>query len=163
MYSNNIITYFTSIIIITIILHCNEIIIIVVIIANIYETYNFLFDLIRKKKNLKNLKENYLKILVCISPIIPHFSSECLSKFADKSAFEWPKYNKKYLNEENVKIVIQINGKKRSLLEVKKEINEGDLLKTVKVDKSLQKYISNKKIKKIIFIKNKLMNILLNE
>ena len=53
--------------------------------------------------------------------------------------------------------------KKRSLLEVKKEINEGDLLKTVKVDKSLQKYISNKKIKKIIFIKNKLMNILLNE
>jgi Leucyl-tRNA synthetase len=134
-----------------------------VIIANIYETYNFLFDLIRKKKNLKNLKENYLKILVCISPIIPHFSSECLSKFADKGVFEWPTYNKKYLNEENVKIVIQIDGKKRSLLEVKKEMNEGDLLKTVKLDKSLQKYIGNKEIKKIIFIKNKLMNILLNE
>ena len=134
-----------------------------VIIANIYETYNFIFDLIRKKKNLKNLKENYLKILVCISPIIPHFSSECLSKFADKGVFQWPTYNKKYLNEENVKIVIQINGKKRSLLEVKKEINEGDLLKTIKLDKSLQKYIGNKEIKKTIFIKNKLMNILLNE
>ena len=62
-----------------------------------------------------------------------------------------------------MKIVIKINGKKRSLLEVKKEIKEADLLKIVKIDKILQKYINKKEIKKIIFVKNKLMNILINE
>ena len=128
-----------------------------------YETYNFLFDLIRKKNNLKNLKENYLKILICFSPVIPHFCNECLNQFTEQKKFVWPEYNKEFLETENVKIVIQINGKKRSLLEVKKEINEADLLKIVKIDKILQKYINKKEIKKIIFVKNKLMNILINE
>ena len=134
-----------------------------VIIANMYETYNFLFDLIRRKNNLRNLKENYLKILICFSPIIPHFCNECINQFTEQKKIVWPEYNKEFLYTEDVKIVIQINGKKRSLLEVKKEIKEADLLKIVKIDKILKKYINKKEIKKIIFVKNKLMNILINE
>ena len=44
-----------------------------VIIANMYETYNFLINYLKEEESLKNLKDNYFKILVCFSPIIPHF------------------------------------------------------------------------------------------
>ena len=59
--------------------------------------------------------------------------------------------------------MIQINGKKRALLNVKKDIKETDLIGIIKKDKSLDKYINNGEIKKVIFVQNRLMNILINE
>ena len=51
-----------------------------VIIANMYETHNFMFNFIKDNKNLKNLEDNYKNLLICFSPIIPHFTSECLGQ-----------------------------------------------------------------------------------
>ena len=91
-----------------------------VIIANMYETYNYLIDFIKKKnKNLKNLEDNYKKILICFSPVIPHLAHECLCDLGFKENINWPKYDKNLLDEEKVNIVIQINGKKREIIKVK--------------------------------------------
>ena len=49
-------------------------------------------------------------------PILPHFSSECLEDLKFKDKVEWPKTEKKYLNEDRIDYVIQINGKKRAIL-----------------------------------------------
>ena len=43
---------------------------------------------------IKNLEENYKKILVCFSPVIPHFSSECLSHISINEEFRWPEFDK---------------------------------------------------------------------
>ena len=51
-----------------------------VIIANIYEIYNFLNKEIEKILIVKSIKENYKKILILFSPAIPHFASECLEE-----------------------------------------------------------------------------------
>ena len=59
--------------------------------------------------------------------------------------------------------MIQINGKKRAILNVNKDIDQNDLLKIVKEDKAIFKYINKKETKKIIFIKNRLLNILTND
>ena len=134
-----------------------------VIIANMYETYNFLINYIKAEKNLNNLRDNYLKILLCFSPIIPHFANECLEDIGFKSSFYWPKYDKTALDEEIINIVVQINGKKRSILNSKKDAEQKEILDYAKKDKNTFKYLDNKKIKKVIFIKNKLINILLNE
>ncbi len=134
-----------------------------VIIANMYETYNFLVNYIKKKKNIKNLKNNYIKILICFNPVIPHFVNECLFELKLKTKLNWPKFNKNALDKENTKYVIQINGKKRSILNKKKDISERDLLEIVKKDKMLGKYLTNRNIKKIIFVKNRLINILIDE
>ena len=67
------------------------------------------------------------------------------------------------LEEEKVNIVIQINGRKRAILNCKKGLEQPDLLKHIKKDKNILKYLDNKNTKKIIFIKDKLINILLNE
>ena len=134
-----------------------------VIIANMYETYNFLINYIKSEKNLYNLRDNYLKILLCFSPIIPHFANECLEDIGFKSSFYWPKYDETALDEEIINIVVQINGKKRSILKSKKDAEQREILDYVKKDKNTFKYLDNKKIEKVIFIKNKLINILLNE
>ena len=134
-----------------------------VIIANMYETYNFLNKKIDEKIDSTELKENYRKILTIMSPIIPHFTSECLGELNLKTQQDWPKINKKFLEEGKVNFVIQINGKKRGVLNVEKDMSEDKLLKEIKSSKTLNKFLLNKKILKSFFVKNKLINILINE
>ena len=62
-----------------------------------------------------------------------------------------------------VNIVVQINGKKRALLNVKKNIRETDLLEFIKKDNITEKYINNTKINKVIYVQNRLINILIND
>ena len=49
-----------------------------VIVANIYETYNYLNKYIKDNNDILNLESNYIKIITCLSPVIPHFANECL-------------------------------------------------------------------------------------
>ena len=134
-----------------------------VIIANMYETYNYLINFIKAKKNIKNLKNTYIKILTCFSPVIPHFTSQCLSELNSDVEGQWPGYDRSALELDEINFIIQINGKKRAILKTKKNISENDLLKLVKENKNIDKYLTKKEIKKIIFVQNRLMNILLNE
>ena len=96
-------------------------------------------------------------------PIIPHFSNECLSDLGIDDKLVWPGYDLSFLENEQIKIVIQINGKKRSILNTKKNIEERDLLKIIKEDKVLEKYLNQKTIVKTVYVQNRLMNILVNE
>ena len=132
-----------------------------VIIANMHEMYSFLTKILEKEFDKKTLVKNYTKILVAINPIIPHFSNECIEMLKIKENMHWPSYEEKYLEEDNVNIVIQINGKKRGLINTKKNITEKDLLNYAMEDEKLIKYLNNAKIKKQIYVKNKLINIII--
>ncbi len=134
-----------------------------VIIASMYETYNFLIKHIEKNINNKNLLENYTKILTAFSPIVPHLTNECLTDIGFKEELNWPKINQKYLESENIDYVVQINGRKRTTLKAEKDLEEKNILNIAKNEKLLDKYLKNKSIKKIIFVKNRLINILVNE
>jgi leucyl-tRNA synthetase len=134
-----------------------------VIIANMYETYNFLYNYLKENENIKNLEENYKKILICFSPVIPHFANECLSELQVKGEINWPLYDENILKTQHIDIVVQINGKKRALLNTKKGISQTDLLELIKKDRITKKYLNNINIKKIIFVKDRLINILVNE
>ena len=82
------------------------------IVANLYEMYSFLNKQIDKPYTNKTLKENYEKILITMTPVLPHFANECLN-IIESENFKWPEYDKSMLKEELVNIVIQINGKKK--------------------------------------------------
>ena len=129
-------------------------------VANLYEMYSFLFKQIDKKYTKKTLLNNFEKILIAINPIIPHFSSECMN-LLNLEKMNWPKYDESRLIENKVRIVIQINGKKRGLIETDRDNSEQDLTKIINTDKTLKKYLDNQTIKRKIFIKNKLMNIII--
>ena len=133
-----------------------------VIIANLHEIYNF-FNKIPQKKNIKAdlLKVNYIKILKVMYPIIPHLSSECLELFKEQALPEWPDINKKYLQNKSFNIVVQINGKKRGLINCNKNIILDDLIIKIKEDKDLKKYFENKEIIKKFYVENKLINLII--
>jgi leucyl-tRNA synthetase len=110
-----------------------------------------------------DLLTNYKKILFLMMPLIPHFSSECLEDLKINSKIEWPVADKKFLISEDTNIVIQINGKKRSIINCKKGITEKSLMKIVKEDVKINKFLNNKKDIKSIFIKGKLLNLIIKE
>ena len=74
----------------------------------------------------------------------------------------WPKVDEKILFEENVKFIVQFNGKTRKIIISKKDTTENSLLTKIKEDSKLNEYLNNKDIKKKIFIPNKLINIITN-
>ena len=131
-----------------------------VIVANLYEMYNFLIKEIDKpiKKNV--LIENYEKILVLMNPFIPHFTSECL-KSINQNEISWPTISKEDLIEEEINFVVQINGKKRAILKVKRDITEKEILKIIEPNQEIEKFFKEQKFKKIIFVQNRLINIII--
>ena len=130
------------------------------IIANMYEMYSFLNKQIEKTYTKNTIIENYQKILIVMTPILPHFANECLSILKIKD-FKWPEYDVSMLKEENVNIVIQINGKKRGLVQTKPNIIEEKLFEIIKNDDKIMKHLDQKNIKKKIYIKDKLLNIII--
>ena len=128
-----------------------------VIIANIYEAYSFLNQITKKNENYSNLITEYSKFLISILPVVPHLSSECLDKLKI-STIDWPNVDEKFLIEENINIVVQFNGKKRGILNTKKDILEEDLVKEILKSKNFAKFLKENTIKKRFYVKNRLIN-----
>ena len=93
---------------------------------------------------------------------MPHFSSECMKMINIEESLVWPKVEEKFLFEDNVKFIVQFNGKTRKILVSKKDTTENLLLTKIKEDNKLNVYLNNKNILKKIFIPNKLINIITN-
>ena len=88
-----------------------------VVIANMHEIYNLFYDhVINNKTSNKTLKDEWEKITMLLMPLTPHLAHECCEKINKK--FYWPKYDSKLLEEENCTIVIQVDGRKRGILEM---------------------------------------------
>ena len=129
-----------------------------VIVANIYETYNFLIKEIEKNYKSKLLKENYLKILTLMMPIIPHIISEAIKDLDYDQKIAWPTANDKYLQEKYVNIVVQINGKKKSLIKIEKNLPDTEVINKIKKDEKISNILSDKNLLKHIIVKNRLVN-----
>ncbi len=130
------------------------------LVANLHEMYSFMHKQIQEPYTKKTLIENYQKILIAMTPIIPHFSTECLDVL-DMHNSKWPKYNESILKETIINVVVQINGKKRGLVKTELNITEEKLFEIIKNDEKLKKYLDQKELKKRIYIKNKLINIII--
>lgn len=93
-------------------------------------------------------------------PVIPHFANECITLLKEDKKINWPDIDQSILTEEVINYVIQINGKKRGLIKANRNIAEKDLLDLIKENQEINKYLKDNKIKKNIFIPNKLINII---
>ena len=93
-------------------------------------------------------------------PIIPHLANECLNDLLGNKSYYWPEVDNKYLQKKEQNIVVQINGKKRSLILTENNIEEKDLITKIRKIKDLEKFLDGKNIIKSIFIKNKLINLI---
>ena len=133
-----------------------------VIIANLYEVYNFLIKKTEFYIEKDSLRKNYINILSLMMPIIPHFAQECLNDLNVKENISWPVVNKKYLQEDNIEFVIQSNGKKRLLIKNKIDSFEKEIYDNLINTEYFRSNYKETDIKKIIFVKNRLMNLIIN-
>ena len=128
-----------------------------VVIANMHEIYNLFYGhAINNKTSNKTLKNEWEKIIMLLMPLTPHLAHECCEKINKK--FYWPKYDPKMLKEENCTIVIQVDGRKRGVLEMPANSEEKKVIAETKKIDNVSKYIGNIQIIKNIYIKNKLVN-----
>ncbi|XOJ73242.1 leucine--tRNA ligase [Candidatus Pelagibacter sp. Uisw_114] len=132
-----------------------------VLVASFYETYNYLNKEVEKPIGYLSLSKNYKKILSIMHPVMPHLISECLIELDPKMYLEWPAVDHKKILNKGINIVVQINGKKRSIINLDNEISEKQLILKIKEDTLMNKFIKNKDFKKTIYIKNKLINIII--
>ena len=133
-----------------------------VIIAVFHEIFNYFNKVSENKKNFSNLKENYKKILIVMSPVIPHLANECLNLIGLEN-YDWPKVKKEFLQTDEREIVIQINGKKRGNITINKKTEENEILEKIKELDIIQKYIKDKEISKTIYVKERLINIIVKQ
>ena len=128
-----------------------------VVIANIHEVYNLLYDhVINNKTSNKTLKNEWEKITMLLMPLVPHLAHECCKKI--NKNFYWPKFDSNLLKEENCKIVIQVDGRKRGIFKMPINSEYNIVIKKAKMVSNVVKYIENTKIIKNIYLKNKLIN-----
>ena len=135
-----------------------------VAVANFYEITHLINDSIQKNISTKCLKETQVKIMKIMMPFVPHIASECLYELEGKNFHlknEWPEVDRSLLEENDVTIVVQINGKKRGLLSTKKDIEEKEVVAKAKNIENIRKNLTNKKIIKNVFVKNKVINFII--
>ena len=136
-----------------------------VVIANFYDIYNNYSRFIENKKISNDiLIKNFEKVLILIMPLLPHFASECLIMLNSKLNLDnisWPTYDKTLIEASDCNIVIQINGKKRSLIKLPIDSKENFVVEKAKQEVNVKKYLANNNVKKQIYVKNKLINFII--
>jgi len=109
-------------------------------------------------------REVFSRLVIMLSPIVPHFCEELWQVLGNKESIfkiSWPKYDPKLLIEENVELVIQVNGKVRSKIQVPRGIPEVELKELVFKDGKLSSWLEGKTPKKFIVVPQKLVNIVI--
>ena len=129
-------------------------------VASIYTLFNFL-----EKNNIYTYNHTISKkILICLFPILPRFSSLTYENiFKEKISNEtWPLVDLKLLEEHEIILPIQIQGKLITTIKTEKNYKEDDILKEIYQIEKVKNKINQKKILKVINVKNKIINIITN-
>jgi leucyl-tRNA synthetase len=138
-----------------------------VAVAKLYTFLNLINDEVEKlgvDKN--NLIDVFKKYLIIISAFIPYIANECWEKITKEnnlSSQEWPKIENTLIKKDHFDVVIQINGKKRAIINATNNESEENIFSKSLAIKNIKVILEEKTIIKKIFIKNKLLNIVTND
>jgi len=111
-------------------------------------------------------KEVLEKIILLLAPFVPHFSEECWAVLGNKPSIfgiPWPGYDKDAIREEESLIIVQVDGKLRDRVPVPAGAVEEDVRKIVLAREKVSRWLENRKIANIVFIKDKLLNIVTSQ
>jgi leucyl-tRNA synthetase len=120
-----------------------------------------LLNEMEKKKELisKSMADNFLKIIV---PFAPHLAEELWQGIGNKRSVHlesWPEFNKHLIEDEDIELLIQVNGKLRDKVMAHKGISQAEAEKLVLARERVKEFTGAGKPKKIIFVQDKLINI----
>jgi leucyl-tRNA synthetase len=136
-------------------------------ISSIMELVNYYYSLTMKKvqedeRTLLAYLFGLKMLFVLLSPFVPHITDEIWHK-AGFSGFalqeSWPRYNEKLTLQDSITLVVQVNGKLRTRIDVQRDTKDDAIKNLALKDDRIIKYTEGKTIIKMIVVKNKLLNI----
>jgi leucyl-tRNA synthetase len=119
-----------------------------------------LVNVLEKTDNIK--VSDFLKFLQILCPFAPHITEELASLLGQKKSLirnSWPAWDEDKIEDEKIKVAVQVNGKVRSEIEIAKEAKEEDVRKIVMEDSNVKKWLENKDIKRFIYVPGRVINI----
>jgi leucyl-tRNA synthetase len=131
-------------------------------ISAIMELTNQCLALQKKELSPAIVKEAMETILILLNPMVPHFCAELweiTGKEKPLSEEKWPSFDPEAAKEDELTVVVQVNGKVRGRLQVAPDITDSRLEEMATKDSKVEKFIKDKAIRKIIVVKKKLVNI----
>ncbi|KKP79746.1 MAG: leucine--tRNA ligase [Candidatus Moranbacteria bacterium RIFOXYA12_FULL_35_19] len=108
---------------------------------------------------------NYQLLITLLSPFAPHLAEELWRNLGNKkSIFQeaWPAYDLEMIKDEEIELIIQINGKVRDKIIVSADISEDEAKKIALEREKVKNHIAEKEIRKNIFVKGRLINIVIS-
>jgi leucyl-tRNA synthetase len=118
-----------------------------------------------QKQNLPH--DVFISFLMILSPFAPHLTEELWHNLAGASddqsisAQSWPQYDPKLIQDEEIELIVQINGKLRDKIIVQRNMKEDEVKALVLQGEKIKKHLNNQAVKKIIFIPGRLVNIVI--
>jgi len=135
-------------------------------ISAVMELVNLIFSHVSEESEHKIkpavIKEAVNATLLLLSPMTPHICSELWEAVGHAEGIEkqaWPAFNPESAKEEEITIVLQVNGKVRSRLLVSPETGEEELRQLTLQDEKVQKFVGSNSIRKVIVVPKKLVNV----
>ncbi|HUU49801.1 MAG TPA: leucine--tRNA ligase [Nitrospinota bacterium] len=119
---------------------------------------------VKDEKSLMVLKEAVLSSIILLSPFAPHIAEEMWQLIGNKEellSHPWPSYEDEITKEEEIELVVQVNGKVRARVSVSADEDEEELKRIVLGNQRIKEWVKDKYIKKYIIIPNKLVNIVI--
>ena len=113
-----------------------------VTIAHFYEIYKIFIRYIDLELNNEILKTNITKVMKLMIPFTPHLAYECLENLKCNSTDKWPDIKNNLL--EKIDFAVQVNGKTRDVINVKKDLNEVQINRIIKDISKARKFIDRK-------------------
>jgi leucyl-tRNA synthetase len=128
--------------------------------ARIREMANYLLG---ECKSVDSSKQALAVLMQLLSPFVPHLTEEVWGMLGNKGKVihaPWPKADENFLSEDVVTIAVQVNGKMRGTIEAAMGAQEQEVVGLAQELGPVQTQMSGKKIKKVIYIANKILNII---
>ncbi len=121
-----------------------------------------LLNLLEKKEKVS--KETYSLFVALLAPFAPHLGEELHALLGATSSVcdaSWPQYDEKKLITTTVTVAVQIGGKMRGTIEIQRDLEDSEVITLVKAAEMYTKYVGAQEPKKVIVVKNKIINIVI--
>ncbi len=101
-------------------------------------------------------------MVLMIAPFAPHFAEECWERFGHMASIfdtRWPEWDDRFTVEDTIEVVVQINGKTRSRVNVRRDADESTVVEAAIRDEAVKRFLDGREIRKKILVPNRLLNL----
>jgi leucyl-tRNA synthetase len=106
------------------------------------------------------------ELVVMLAPFVPHFAEECWERMGHReSVFEarWPAWDEGLVVEDQIEVVVQVNGKTRSKVQVARDVTQEVVVEAAQRDLAVRRFTEGNELRKVVYVPNRLLNLVVGQ